>query len=233
MFLRTMTPLLKDKGICVASSGTFSFETMRPGSFSTALFLKQKPFNVFVYYGERDNFYFPIMFLQIAVEQVPKPTGKVWVIAALWDLTLALSGNKVYFPYIQVFLSFLIQRKARTTKDNFQARHSAGQEFVRVAFDCFPSKPKLSVKAKTRCKERETLKTFSQEMIEQYLSLDSYRIYNAVQVMARTLNAAYSSRSQWMMMVDRSKLDLQWIQPWQVLISPTYHRLIQRCALQI
>ncbi|XP_032997928.1 vomeronasal type-2 receptor 26-like [Lacerta agilis] len=86
-------------------------------------------------------------------------------------------------------------------------------KFWEKVFTCSYLEHKLSVKSWTRCRERKELKVLPQDHLERLLSLNSYRIYNSVQAVARSLNAAYSSRSKWRL---KDSLEVQRLQPWQL-----------------
>ncbi|XP_053149302.1 vomeronasal type-2 receptor 26-like [Hemicordylus capensis] len=215
-FIRTLTPLLTKSGICIGffqslpevNSATFSFQVPR--------FRIERKINVFVYYAENHSFADGILVIQALDNYFKDIEGKVWITTALWDITVELTYNRASYHHIHGFFSFLVQTKKRTNYNDVQLFLFAMKPFVEKAFHCFDSKHVSSVKGWTRCREKENLETLPQEVLEKAFSLDSYRIYNAVQAVAHALNAAYSSRSKHMVMVAGDKLKHQRLQPWQM-----------------
>lgn len=223
-FLSTLTPLVTSYGICIASSHRTPRETdilaMSPSKgffldlFSTFV---QRRNNVFIIYGDYFSGICIEIVIGIAEQELNDTVGKVWITTALLDITLSSTSHN--FNYINASLSFVAQANQRSKYDEFSA-NSGLIEFVWKTFHCLSPKPVLSVKGWTRCTENNTLESFPQNMTDRLLSQDSYRLYNALHTMAHALNAAYSSRSQRLIMADGEKWEHQRIQPWQVFLFP-------------
>lgn len=143
--------------------------------------------------------------------------GKVWITTILHDLSFTWFYEIFEIQHVHGSL-FLIQ--TMTKYDSFDLYLSAINQTGEESFCCLYSKHKLSLKGWTRCKEREEMETSSQEVLERILSQDSYRIYNIIQSLAHALSAAYTSRSNLMMKVDKNQPGHQRLHSSQVFISP-------------
>ncbi|XP_053145964.1 vomeronasal type-2 receptor 26-like isoform X2 [Hemicordylus capensis] len=210
-FIRTFTHLLTESGICIA----FSESIPEIGSDIASLHI-QRQAEVYVYYAEIRSFSDRVLIIQKFEKSVNHIVGKVWITTALWDITLELMSNPSLFQDIHGFFSFSIQTAKRTTYDNFLPLFFAMRQTVDKGFQCFYSKHMFSVKGWTRCKQTDNLETLPQDMLEETLSLDSYSIYNSVQAVAHALNAAYSSRSKWIIKMGGDRLGHQKLQSWQI-----------------
>ncbi|XP_062977780.1 vomeronasal type-2 receptor 26-like [Elgaria multicarinata webbii] len=134
--------------------------------------------------------------LMHVVKHIKKSTmGKVWIATALQDLSARLFFNLVDFQASHVMFSFLIHTNKRTQYENSDPLFFAIQQFGERAFHCFYSRHVLSVKVWKRCTEKEKWEDVPQDAMEKILSQDAYNIYNSIQALAQTLNAAYSTRS--------------------------------------
>ncbi|XP_077187402.1 vomeronasal type-2 receptor 26-like [Paroedura picta] len=188
-FLRTLTPLLTQHGICVAFSISVPGFRLENKLAPITSFSLWRQINVVVYYGQTSCFYEAIFLVQKADENYNKPiTGKVWITTALWDLTFSFSYGDLVSEHIHGFFSFLIQTKKRTKYDN----------------------------RRTRCREKEKLENFPQGLREKILSQESYSISNTIWAVAHALNAAYSARPKRRVMVGGDHREVQRVQSWQL-----------------
>ncbi|XP_053150048.1 vomeronasal type-2 receptor 26-like isoform X2 [Hemicordylus capensis] len=214
-FLRIFTSLLTKSSICVAflhsiPTGMKFYYNHR---FKIDSFLKWHEVNVYVYYGDTRYFIDGILIKGIYDQHVPSTVGKIWIITALWDMYLTAICNHLPSQHIHGIFSFFIQTNKRIKYVDLETFLNEMSAFREMMFPCFYSKHTLSVKGWTRCREKEKMESFPQELVGKALSLDSYNIYSAVQAVAHILHAAYSSRSK------RTTIaggDLQKLQPWQL-----------------
>ncbi|XP_053234815.1 vomeronasal type-2 receptor 26-like [Podarcis raffonei] len=208
-FMKTLTPVLEESGICVAISVTIP----QLNGLSLRLKIPQLErwgqVHVFFYYVETTYFLMGIKLAEIIFELQGKSTaGEVLITTSMWDLSVELTHSRFHS-----ILSFSIGTNKLAKYDNIDAFYFALQQFWEEAFTCSYTEHTLSVKSWTRCREREELEILPQEYLERLFSLNSYRIYNTVQAVARSLNAVYSSRSKWRL---KDSLQVQRLQPWQL-----------------
>ncbi|XP_077187008.1 vomeronasal type-2 receptor 26-like [Paroedura picta] len=215
-FLRTLTAMVVRSGICVAFTERIPEFTRGDKRFifhSYSLFM-QRECNVFVYHGDSGT----VITLGILIQQAEKRehtiAGKVWITAFFQDRSMRWFFMLFASQHIHGSFSFLTQANTNT---NYQSLLSVLDTSIKIgigAFACFHSVPALTVKGWVRCREKEELETPSLEKLEGILSQDSHSIYNAIQVVAHALNAAFLSRSN-------QKLGGGWkghqkLQPWQL-----------------
>ncbi|XP_077779725.1 vomeronasal type-2 receptor 26-like [Podarcis muralis] len=216
-FMKTLTPGLIESGICVAVSLIIPQLNTYSVRFSVPPFEKWGQVHVFFYYVETTYFSLGIRLGKIIFDQLVKPTaGKVFITTSMWDLSIdfvSCINHGFDFQHFHSILSFSIGANKWTKYDDFDAFFFASKQFWETAFNCSHLQNTLSVKSWTRCREREELEMLPQDHLERLLSLNSYRIYNTVQAVARSLNAAYSSRSKWRL---KDSLEVQRLQPWQL-----------------
>nr|XP_028573617.1 extracellular calcium-sensing receptor-like [Podarcis muralis] len=227
MFMKTLHPLLLESGICVAISLIIPQLNRLNLTVKVPQLEKWGQVHVFLYYVESIYFWMGIKVTEMIFDKVVKPTaGKVLITTSMWDLSVDLTeliNSGLDFKHFHSILSFSIGAKKWAKYDYMDAFFFAIKQFWEEAFTCSYSQNTLSVKSWTRCREREELEMLPQEYLERLLSLNSYRIYNTVQAVARSLNAAYSSRSKWRL---KDNLEFQRLQPWQPL--PT-SRCVESC----
>ncbi|XP_062977767.1 vomeronasal type-2 receptor 26-like [Elgaria multicarinata webbii] len=214
-FMSNFPPVVIKNGICIAFSESIPVQDWRRMDRIGSYFIKTQV-NVVVCPVDSQIIYTVVLILQ-RTEQIKKSTvGKVWIATALQELSVSFMYKMVNFNHTPVSLSFLIKKDRRTQYDNFDSFAVALKQFGETAFHCLYSSHVLSVKVWERCMEKETLENLSQDVIERILSQDSYSIYNSIQAVARTFNAAYSPQSNGIWMVGREKLALQRVQSWQL-----------------
>ncbi|KAM6469661.1 vomeronasal type-2 receptor 26-like [Liasis olivaceus] len=213
--MKTLSPMLIRNGICVVLAQTFSEEASYM-AIDPALFQSWRQVNVFVYCAEMSSFIQGLYLMHKIAESLTQPVvGKVLITTALWDVTLPLLYNELSFQYIHGIFSFLIQSH-NWMKFDFQLPYSAIEQFANWSFNCDYTKQALSVKGWRRCIEKEQLDTLPEEEIEMILSLDSFYIYDTIWAVARSLDAAYSSRSKRMEGKGGNRRGVPTLEPWQL-----------------
>ncbi|XP_077779731.1 vomeronasal type-2 receptor 26-like [Podarcis muralis] len=217
MFMKTLPPLLLESGICVAISLSIPQFNRLNLTVKVPQLEKWGQVHVFLYYVEYIYFWMGIKATGMIFDQLVKPTaGKVLITTSMWDLSVDLAEliySGLDIKHFHSILSFSIGAKKWAKYDYMAAFFFAIKQFWEEAFTCSYTEHTLSVKSWTRCREREELEMLPQDHLERLLSLNSYRIYNTAQAVARSLNAAYSSRSKWRL---KDNLEFQRLQPWQL-----------------
>ncbi|XP_077779738.1 vomeronasal type-2 receptor 26-like [Podarcis muralis] len=213
-FMKTLTPVLIRSGICVAISQTISVLNTNGFEINFRKFLKWRQARVFVYYAETLHALHGIFILQHLFDYMIKPTaGEVLVTTAMWDISFELMYSGLSYKHIHGIFSFYTETNKRKESNDIPSLFFAIKQFWEDAFSCSYLKHTWSVKGWIRCREKGKHEMLPQDDMERSLSLDSYRIYNTVQALARALNAAYSSRSLWRV---TDSLERQRLQPWQL-----------------
>ncbi|XP_070790261.1 vomeronasal type-2 receptor 26-like [Pituophis catenifer annectens] len=214
-FIRTFNPVLAQNGICAAFS-EIALLNNKNINYMVPIFKMWHQVNVFVYYAEF-TFVEGAGYVEIIFNFMKKTVaGKVWITTALWDLSIELSYNSFSLKYTRSIFSFLIQTGQRTRSEDLREFNILIKAFMIKTFHCSYGKPALSVKGWTRCLEEKNMGTLPQEKIDKIFSLDSSLTYNAIQIVAHALNAAYSSQSQRTTMKRKTRLEVEKIQPWQL-----------------
>ncbi|XP_077187010.1 vomeronasal type-2 receptor 26-like [Paroedura picta] len=214
-FLRTLTAMVVRSGICVAFTERIP-EMTRGDKFiiHSYSFFMQRKCNVFIYHGDSGTVLTLGILIRLAEKTQNSIAGKVWITAFLQDRSMRLFFKVFASQHIHGSFSFLPQANRNTNYQSLLSTLDTSMNTGRRSFDCFHSVPALSVKGWVRCREKEELETPSLEKLEGILSQDSHSIYNAIQVVAHALNAAFLSRSN-------GKLGGGWLrrqnlQPWQL-----------------
>ncbi|KAF7235045.1 hypothetical protein EYD10_18102 [Varanus komodoensis] len=214
-FMKVLTPLLISHGICVAFTKRLPRNIISLLSRSE-LSVAWGRVNVALYYA--DSYYGcgPIILMQRMLGK-GQMGAKVWIIPAFQDINMNLSFEPYFFHFLHGSLSFIMKLKTRTKYDYYEPISSTLALFWNGTFNCFPSKHVLSMKMWRICTEKEPLELLPQEEVERAISQDSYITWDSVHVVAHALNAAYSSHSKRVLMVDEEeRLGYQRLQPWQL-----------------
>ncbi|XP_077187015.1 vomeronasal type-2 receptor 26-like [Paroedura picta] len=210
-FLRTMTPVVIKSGICIAFTLRIQqlYDVGKVLPSRTSFIYMQRRCNIFVYHGDTHSMMAVGVLVKLAEKRENSPVGKVWITAALRDVSVRVFLRVFETHHVHGAFSFLSRASVNTDYDNLDSFLFILSQIGMGAFHCFNSKPGLSVKGWRRCGETEALAAPPQGMLERILSQDSYAIYNSIQVVAHALNAA-STRADW-------KLKGRWkLQPWQL-----------------
>ncbi|KAF7235372.1 hypothetical protein EYD10_17804 [Varanus komodoensis] len=207
-FIKALTAVLIRNGICVASSGKIPILSSYREFPHMISFLQNRKVTVTVSSGDSQTM-FGLALVQISIRKNKQSiAGKVWVIVAFQDLDLSVFSRFFDIQNIHACFAFLIQRKERMQYEDIEG------DLGKRAFRCFRSKLALSVKSRTRCREKEETK--SQADLGKSLLLDSYIIYSLVHTVAHALDTAHSSGSKRMMRKARKDFDIQRMQPWRL-----------------
>ncbi|XP_034991261.1 vomeronasal type-2 receptor 26-like [Zootoca vivipara] len=233
-FLQTLMPMLLKHGICTAlnekiPATTHAVETLSSldSMLEKASYLSNSEVNVLVVNADTGVMtYLTWTMLIYAMLKDIKVTsiGKVWITTAQWDF----SADVVHRAFdIQVFhgsLSLAIHSNEdlgfRKFLQVLHAKTSEDNDFLRIfwqqAFNCsFPDSKEEEMRSVT-CTGEEKLNSLPGTLFEIRMTGQSYSIYNAVHAIAHSLQKMYSSRQKHRAMLDRSRLDLPEVQPWQL-----------------
>ncbi|XP_077779734.1 vomeronasal type-2 receptor 26-like [Podarcis muralis] len=214
-FVKTLRPLLIKSGICVAFSQGFILKLgINTLTYSISQFIEWGQVNVFLYYVENIYLTAGLKIVKELIDVFKKSTaGKVLITTAMWDISITLKYSGLDYQHIRGIFSFFIVKNNWVQPDDFNHFFFAIKKFWEDSFHCSYVKLALSVRGRTRCREREDLEMLPQDDLERILSSDSHRIYNTVHAVAHSLHAAYSSRSKWRL---KDSLEVQRLQPWQL-----------------
>lgn len=217
-------------GICVAFSITLPKLTQIYSKYFAQDFkhlislLRQTAANVFFYYGDSRSTLDIKRFL-LEIKKGTRPNvEKVWITAALWDLTYIIQKSVSYFQHFHGSLSFTSQEKTKPNYDQFLKHLKIINRFAKHSFGCSYSKHAMSLKGQYVCTEEKRMKkkrkNLPREVVERILAQDRYATYNNIQGVAHALNAAFLSRIKRIVKRDKQKMEHQGIsyQPWQVFL---------------
>lgn len=220
-FLKALTPLLAKNSICVVFVQWITVVQTRPFNIKPALYYKWRQVNVFIYYAEstlQSMYFYGMEIIKNIFQFLVKPKiKKIWVVTAMWDLSLNLRHKT--FRYVDGIFSCSIQSKNWIKYDTAEVLYFSVSQFAMKAFTCSFEKHPFPAKRWVRCKEREELDTLSQKEIENTLS-HSQHIYHTIWAFARALDAASFSRSR-ERLIGGHALKLERLQAWQVFLAPS------------
>ncbi|CAI7935150.1 vomeronasal type-2 receptor 26-like, partial [Podarcis lilfordi] len=151
--------------------------------------------------------------------------GKVWIVTTQTDFILTGAARGWDFQIFQGAISFAIHTNdvpgfreflqniipTRTERDGFL------QNFWEQAYDCSFPDPGMPVMDDDTCTGEERLESLPAGLFEIHMTGHSYSIYNAVYALAHALHAMDFGRSKPKSKVVGNSVELQSLQPWQVM----------------
>lgn len=216
-FMRTLRSAFTRSGICIAFSHAIPVLTLYNDFSSVVSFLLQCQANVIIYNGDSQSMLGLTFVMKHIQRNKQAVVGKVWITTALRDVNVSIFYNIFDLQNLHACFSFLTQQNKRRRYGTFPPFYSSIYLYARKAFDCLDTKPALTVKARTRCREKP--ETLSREMIERSLALDGYNIYATIQALIQSLNEVFLSRASRMFSSGGNKWAVPRVQPWQVPFS--------------
>ncbi|XP_033024373.1 vomeronasal type-2 receptor 26-like [Lacerta agilis] len=230
-FLSNLLPILSQNRICAAFAEKIPIKTF----FGDFLNLQEKwnkifsdviksKANTIVVYGEANTMITLRGLLHEGESEYGKSLGKVWIMVAQMDLVamsmhkdwdieafhgaLAFTAHSHEVPGFQNFLHKL--NPHLMTGDGFI------QPFWEQAFGCSFLNSYLNGDDVDTCTGEERLQNLPGPFFEMSMTGHSYSIYNAVQALANSIHAMYSSIFKSKATVERRKLQLKNMQPWKL-----------------
>ncbi|XP_063158500.1 vomeronasal type-2 receptor 26-like [Candoia aspera] len=221
-------------GICIAF-----LERLRPiylDSMSDGLKWLVETFHVFINSKANaviinDNYVLHLRWLLYLPEMELvsiKPKGKVWIVAnqmglasffyqSSWDIQV-LQGALTFVAYsneVEGFQHFL------QTRNYFLFFHQDGfiKDVWEQAFGCVVPNQFVSEETEGICTGKEKLEKLPGPFFEMRMSSHSYSIYNAVYAVAYAVHAMQLGQQSHRRTLSGKKLNLQYLQPWQVTLS--------------
>ncbi|KAM6451763.1 vomeronasal type-2 receptor 26-like [Liasis olivaceus] len=232
MFLQKIVPLLSQNNICYA----FILRTPQRTYLDDyihlilmelrydQLFMDQKVHVCFVY-GAYPSLQNLRLIIFVASLTLLPPLGKVWIVTSHWNFE-SLSVQK--FWDIQTFhgaLSFTVRSKeppgfqefVHTVRPSWAKEDNFIQNFWEQAFDCPLHISSVKEDNQLLCTGDEKLESLPSTFFEMKISGHSYNIYNAVHIVAHSLQVLYMSRPRSRRFLGAERLAFHNVKPWQVL----------------
>uniref|UniRef100_A0A8D2LLW2 G-protein coupled receptors family 3 profile domain-containing protein n=1 Tax=Varanus komodoensis TaxID=61221 RepID=A0A8D2LLW2_VARKO len=199
-FIHTLTPMLKQKDICVAISEMFKISDplyvlqVRSGSIPSSWFEPQ----VMIVFSDSSVVQQLSVLLTIHGEKTKTPLRKVWILTSHWEISANgfRSGGR-YLKSIHGALHFKDHRGEVPKFKSFLTSRNPSQPqediFLRlwwgIVFFCeFLDPGQASPNGKSNCTGEESLEDLPASIFELSMSSHSYSIYNGIYCMAHALH---------------------------------------------
>ncbi|XP_062994261.1 vomeronasal type-2 receptor 26-like [Elgaria multicarinata webbii] len=226
-FIQTLTPMLKQKDICVAITEMFNplyplhQYRLQTGSIPSSWFELQ----VIIFFGDSSVTLQLALMLDVHEENAKYPFRKVWIMTSYSEIPVIRSiQDGPFIKSIHGALHFKVHRRDVTKFKHFlkalNPLRPQGDIFLcewwEIAFNCqFLISGHIFKQEERICTGKEDLEDLPEFMFETSMSSYSYNIYNAIYSLAHALHAMSSSGSKYAIMREGKK-HLH-IQPWQIL----------------
>ncbi|XP_054850279.1 vomeronasal type-2 receptor 26-like [Eublepharis macularius] len=233
-FLRTLIPMLSQHGICTALIAKIPVVTYVVNVIELMLTLKplynsltSSTIKAIIVNSDRktvENLKW-LLYMNSMSESISETSiGKVWIMTAHWEFS---SLSLIRSFDINVFhgaLSFAIQSNKMLVFPKFlqfqQPNSPRGDGFIKIsweqAFNCLFGNSLEKVESSDLCTGEEKLETLPGVFFEMSMTSQSYSVYNAVYAIAHALHRIYTSRTKLSEMLNRGRVDLPNLQPWQI-----------------
>ncbi|XP_015746014.1 vomeronasal type-2 receptor 26-like [Python bivittatus] len=225
-FVQTLTPLLSQHGICPAIIA--NIPTLSHYLNYMDLFMKKSPrsilltsseVNVFILYAESRTITCIkwLIYIDKLIEGNENiSVNKIWIMTAHWDFSSDILHKNFEIQFFHGALSFAIHSNEVLGFTRFlqvvDPQSDNNDRFIQVfweqAFGC-----SLSGNTGEECTGQEKLGHLPGVLFEMSMTSQSYRIYNAIYVLAHALYKIYKPRPETR---DRGHLAPLNLQPWQV-----------------
>uniref|UniRef100_A0A670ZSL1 Receptor ligand binding region domain-containing protein n=1 Tax=Pseudonaja textilis TaxID=8673 RepID=A0A670ZSL1_PSETE len=250
MFLQKIGPLFSQNNIC------YSFILRTPPKAYLdeyvnlismelrydQLFMDDKV-KVCLIYGAQPSIQNMRMIILLASFTSLPPLGKVWIVTSHWNYG-SLPFQRLW--NLQSFhgaLSFAVQSKEpprfqeflHTVRPSWAKEDNFIQNFWEQAFECPLFISSINEDNKLLCTGNEKLESLPSILFQMSMSGHSYNIYNAIYIVAHSLNVLLKSRSRYIHLMGKDQLEFHNLKPWQVLyfISNTQMLYMQFGQLEI
>ncbi|XP_032092077.1 vomeronasal type-2 receptor 26-like [Thamnophis elegans] len=152
-----------------------------------------------------------------------QPLGKVWIVTSHWNFE-SLSVQRVWdIQSLYGALSFTVHSKdppgfqefLKSVRPYWAKEDNFIQNFWEQAFDCPLHISSINEDNKVLCTGDEKLESLPSILFEMSMNGHSYNIYNAVHVMAHSLDVLLKSRSKCRNVTRTEQVIYQDFKPWQ------------------
>lgn len=230
-FMKNLQPLLSQRGICFAFTEKMPKSTYLDEYYDMLstwvqiyqVIMKSKA-NAVIVYGETKTMFCLRSLLHVGKmeDNTNTPVGKVWIITAQLDftaLTYQINSDMQVFQgsiaftvhsnEVHGFKTFIqLINPLETNEDGFL------KLFWAQTFRCLFPTSNTDQHISEACTGEEKLQNLPTSGFELSMTGHGYSVYNAVYAIAHALHAMYPSGHA--AMVERGRLQLQNLQPWQV-----------------
>uniref|UniRef100_H9GH19 G-protein coupled receptors family 3 profile domain-containing protein n=2 Tax=Anolis carolinensis TaxID=28377 RepID=H9GH19_ANOCA len=224
-FVKTMTPLLAQNGICIAfkesvQAMNYRHSWLQPKNifFKLDSLLRSVETNVIIVSGTSQSLHVLTIILEINEFRRKAHIGKVWIMPPQWDFSNTASSNGYPTKTFHGAFSFFVHTKEVPAFQDFiqtMKPEKSLMTFLSVfwqdAFHCrIPNEYyQYCIDCKT-CTGEENLERLPGYILEKDLTGESYSIYNAVYTIAHALQLAKKRA-----MLNRYTLMNLKVQPWK------------------
>ncbi|XP_034278648.2 vomeronasal type-2 receptor 26-like [Pantherophis guttatus] len=225
-FVQTLTPLLSQHGICpaiIANIPTLShylnYYDLLMHTSPESMLLISSEVNVFVLHANHRTITcikWLMYMYELLEEYDTKSVNKIWIMTAHWDFSTDLLQKSFDMMFFHGALSFAIHSNELLGFTHFLQEldpHSDNNDrFIQIfwqqAFGC-----SISSHNEKECTWQEKLSNLPGVVFEMSMTSQSYRIYNAIYVLAYALHDIYKPSPQTRAIFNRHHLDQK---PWQI-----------------
>ncbi|XP_044289013.1 vomeronasal type-2 receptor 26-like [Varanus komodoensis] len=232
-FLKTIEPLLSEKGICSActirlprhgriftnNKEDIRFVNMFESCMNTTA-------RAFVNYGDTMTIMWLITFKNVLLPDYMESSfvDKVWIMTAQNELIVTGVTRRLNLEMFQGAISFAIHSKQpqgfQKYLQNLRPQWTQADDFLcefwEQAFECSSPNPQELTQDDKTCLGEEKLENLPRTVFEMSMTGHSYSIYNAVYAIAHALHSMHYSRAKLRAMVHSEELHLDHLQPWQL-----------------
>ncbi|XP_032092078.1 vomeronasal type-2 receptor 26-like [Thamnophis elegans] len=228
-FVQTITPLLSQHDICpaiIANIPTLShylnYYDLLMHTSPESMLLTSSEVNVFVLHANHRTITcikWLVYMYKLLEDNDTKSVNKIWIMTAHWDFSTDILQKSFDMTFFHGALSFAIHSNELLGFTHFlqglDPHADNNDKFIQVfwqqAFDC-----SLSSHNEKVCTGQEKLNHLPGVVFEMSMTSQSYRIYNAIYVLAYALHEIYKPSPQTRVMFNRHHLAFLNLKSWQI-----------------